>query len=154
MAGGLTHRCRTSLIAVAVLGAATVAVVAAAAGSGDAAWIAKADAVCAVWNQREARVFGPAPSLPQMPSERFKFLVKARRIEAGKLAALRAIPSRPREATAALLFAQADVAELDKAIAAYHSGSSAEFLRDVGVWWHDDRTSGVFLLLGATECAG
>jgi hypothetical protein len=78
--------------------------------------------------------------------------MRARPVEAGRLTALRAIPSPPKAAAKALQLAQTDIAELDRAIADYRSGNSTIFRRDVKIWWNDARTTVAFVVLGATAC--
>jgi hypothetical protein len=83
----------------------------------------------------------------------FKFMLKIRPNESGRLAALVAIASPPAAASNAFRLARIDISELDAGIAAHRAGNSAAFLRDFKTWLADERASRAFAALGAKACA-
>jgi hypothetical protein len=116
-------------------------------------WVAKANATCRVWTAKAKSEFGPNPSAPSTPAGMFKFMLKARPIEAGELRDLKSIRlQRPAGANNALRFVALDIEEIDTGIAAYRAGNHAKFLRDVGFWQSDHRASHAFKAIGANAC--
>jgi hypothetical protein len=84
----------------------------------------------------------------------FKFMLKIRPIEAGRLAAIEVIASpQPAGASKALALARVDIKELDAGIAAHRAGNAAAFASSLKVWWTDERASHAFVALGAKACA-
>jgi len=138
------------------VGVAVIALVLVSAASADAAaspWAVKANAVCKVWQQKAAAEFGPNPAEPSTPAAMYRFMQKARPIEAGELNGLKAIRlPRPAGAARALTFAAADLAELDQGLAAYRAGNQTKFLERVIAWQTDHRATRAFKALGAPAC--
>ena len=122
-------------------------------GGDGSVWVAKANAVCKVWQKKAAAAVGATPQRPATLKGMFAFMLKARPIEAGEVHALEAITSpRPAGAAKALSLAAADVREIDAGIAAYRAGKRTAFIHDVDVWQSDRRTSRAFAALGAQAC--
>ena len=138
-----------------VVGALAVAAVSAgAATAATSAWVKAATPVCKRWHQRSVSVFGAHPKAPTTQAGMYRYLVKARPIEAGTLHDLQAIRV-PRSAgvSPALAYAATDVKELDAAIAAYRAGNKQAFMQRVSVWQSDRRASRAFTRIGAPACA-
>ena len=115
-------------------------------------WVAKANAACEASNAKVLAAFGGHPTVPSTRASMFRFMVKIRPLEVGRLKALRAIPSPPAGAAKAFALAQADIAELDAAVSAYRDGNSGAFGREATTWWNDRRASRAFAALGARSC--
>jgi hypothetical protein len=144
---------QTTLVVVAMVMAACAAGTPVVLGADRSTWVAQANAVCKVWQQKAAAALGANPKRPTTLKGMFAFMLKALPIESGELHALAAITApRPAGAARALSLGSMDVLEIEAGIVAYRSGKRGEFVHDVTVWQSDHRTSRAFAALGAPAC--
>jgi hypothetical protein len=135
-------------LSLGALACAIVATAAPAAPVGSSTWASDANQVCVVWLAKAKKEFGNPVTAAQL----YSFAVKAKKLEAQELGALRAIPNRTGAGTQALASLQVDVNEVGSAIAAYKAGNPQKFITILKRYLNDERPKAAFAAAGATKC--